>query len=329
MRARSLVRLLALALAACELRGGAARDGGPGGDDGGAIGAGAVTAIAPPDDLLQATHVWARAADEIWVLDGSPVVHIYDGAGGWTRWLTSAPWLSCLDARGPDEAWFCAGRYLMGYDGSYAELTPVYALPDDGRLLAVWAPGPSAQWAIGDGRVLRYDRASVEWTDQLAEASGPHALWGAAEDDVYVIGGAELLHFDGRAWSTVEGIRPGSSSQVWGLGSDDVWVTGVLTERADGIAHRGAGGWAFDDDRVSAPLVAQDGTASDDVWGVGHGGTIARWDGEDWELVDETPSTGTTSRRLYGVDVAEDAVWIVGEDLDEGRRAAVLLRVTR
>ena len=57
-----------------------------------------------------------------------------------------------------------------------------------------------------------------------------------------------------------------------------------------------------------APLRAITGTAANDVWAVGDGGTVVRWNGKAWASV---PS-GTTADLLAVTKAPGGSVWIGG-----------------
>jgi hypothetical protein len=117
--------------------------------------------------------------------------------------------------------------------------------------------------------------AGAAWSPLRADLDrSALAIWGTADDDVYVVGGplgapgmSLLTHWDGRRWTE---IPTGSSETLW-------WV------------------WGAPGDAV-------------DLWMVGENGTVLRYDGR---AVREMP-TGTAAH-FYGVwGAAADDVYLVG-----------------
>jgi hypothetical protein len=146
------------------------------------------------------------------------------------------------------------------------------------------------------------------------------AVWGRAADDVWVVGKDEtqgdsvsLQHYDGQHWlntphlfmapyQTLRAIS-GAGSDVWFVGDEDGQY-GIAT-RWDGETFH-AVYTLFGSTRLDGVFVR----ASEDVWGVGTGGAIGRYRGQDWQLVDSKVSVD-----LHGVWAsAEDDAWVVGDD---------------
>jgi hypothetical protein len=59
--------------------------------------------------------------------------------------------------------------------------------------------------------------------------SDPRGLWGTGPTDVWLAGGDGLAHWDGAAWSRVEGVDGaltevlGRDGEVWAAGVSGVW----------------------------------------------------------------------------------------------------------
>jgi hypothetical protein len=81
---------------------------------------------------------------------------------------------------------------------------------------------------------------------------------------------------------------------IWGSGPSDVWAVGAGTQHWDGAK------WTrVDAGSGSNELRALSGSASNNVWAAGDGGTVVRWNGLGWSAV-----TRPTSDDLYGIWVA-------------------------
>lgn len=108
----------------------------------------------------------------------------------------------------------------------------------------VWGRAADEVYAIGDdGTVIRYD--GTGWTalplspSRLFQAR----IWSSGPDDVYIVNGYEMYHFDGAAWTTTmmgEGIQ---LEAIWGSGPNDVYAVGD-----DGTILHYPGGWLGDVD---------------------------------------------------------------------------------
>lgn len=100
----------------------------------------------------------------------------------------------------------------------------------------------------------------------------------------------------------------GALSGVWGSSPSDVWIVGGRPGEAE-IRHYDGLGWS----EVDAPegadlLVWVYGFGPDDAIAVGVGGTVVRWNGSAWRLVDSG-----TDADLWGVfGFSPDDLWIVG-----------------
>ena len=69
-----------------------------------------------------------------------------------------------------------------------------------------------------------------------------HAIWGAADNDIWAVGeSGAIIHWDGAAWAMSVAAFPVNKKKphlygVWGSGPNDVWIVG------DGIALHSTGG---------------------------------------------------------------------------------------
>lgn len=239
----------------------------------------------PAEELGGAVlSITGTAWDDVWVAgadDGAgPLVAHHDGTS-WTR----------LDAGSPGDAWW------------------VWQPP------VAWSPVHPV-WVVGDaGRVLRFDGAS--WDEAVTDPQITlFGLWGAAEDDVWTVGGditgagrASIYHFDGATWTAAtlpEDVAAGLAIyKVWGAASDDVWACGT-----DGvILHWDGLAWTRVESGTSTLLLTVAGGAANDVYAVGGYGnaTVLHYDGVAWS--DESPEF---TPDMNGVFVRDGAAAIVG-----------------
>ncbi|MDP2313889.1 MAG: hypothetical protein Q8P41_13360 [Pseudomonadota bacterium] len=212
-----------------------------GADDTGETGPAAAWTIVAEDQPAAFLSVWGSSAEDVWVVgadagSGPAVLH-YDGAA-WTSADTGT----------------------------------------SGDLWWVTSAGGDAVWMGGaDGRVLQYSRASGTAVEHVLDpVITVFGVWGAADDDVWAVGGdigassdaSQVWHWDGAAWTRAD--LPADAAAA--LAIYKVW-----------------------------------GRSATDVWAVGTGGTGLHWDGTAWSPV----VTGTT-RNLFTVHGTDVAVWAVG-----------------
>jgi hypothetical protein len=124
-------------------------------------------------------------------------------------------------------------------------------------------------------------------------AADLHAVWVLARDDAYAVGNAgTLLHYDGTRWRAVTTSPPIPTDldlqSIWGASGDDFYV--ISSDAGDrNVLHVTARTQLGYEAMPSYGLKAVWGTARDNVYAVGLGGTIRRFDGASWQEV----STGT------------------------------------
>jgi hypothetical protein len=196
-------------------------------------------------------------------------------------------------------------------------------------LASIWGVGSSSAWAVGatysasgeqNGPALyRYDGAS--WTACATGAScsppggqGLNAVFGLGEDDVWIVGKEQALHWDGATWKSRAMGFTGTAAGVWCAKPNDCWiVTGTQMFRWNGTA------WAsFKVGEEYAGAVW--GFSPSDVWaGTGPGfsgpATLVHWDGSAWSQpypVEGSPNNAGVIRGLWGV--APSDIWAVGDN---------------
>ena len=180
---------------------------------------------------------WVAAPDDVWIVGGVP------GAGDDTR-----------------------NDVLMHWNGE--QLVRDDTLPKRGvALLKVWGSGPDDMWIAGEHGTL-WRRTQAGWVDHATSSSTLFSVHGCSHDDVYAVGGSQLLHFDGAQWSQEGATLYGAAVGV-SCADDAVVVTGSggLKLRKD----RRSGHW-FDEQLVApwdtdfhAAWIDHDGGA----WAVG------------------------------------------------------------
>ncbi|GAB4202514.1 MAG: hypothetical protein OHK0013_15880 [Sandaracinaceae bacterium] len=237
-------------------------------------------------------------------------------------------WLMNVAARAADDVWIVGGTPARGvalhYDGRAWEDV---AVPTDVPLLN-WAMPFTANDVLmvgNGGTVLRWDGVALVPMESGTEED-LWGVWGATPDNVWAVGGTgfspsepTLLHFDGTAWAPVsfgplERANVHAFFKVWGSGPDDVWVVGQrgVVLHFDGVSWREELVGASDD------LVAVWGTGPDDVVMVGgrSNGIVTTWDGASFVTTPLAPLPG-----LNGVWLDNERVFHVAGN--EGTVATV------
>jgi hypothetical protein len=209
--------------------------------------------------------------------------------------------LLSLTGRARDDVWTVGGDdgegpLVLHLDGeTWTRVSP----ESPGDLWWVWL-GATQVWTVGAaGRVLRLDPVNhvkvIE--ESLGESITLFGVWGANEDEVWVVGGDTNLSANGaivaryrpaQGWDfppiPAEAAAQIAVYKVWGRAADEVYAvgTGGVILRWDGLA------WSSMDSPTDRTLFTVNGTA-ETLYAVGSSGTglLLRNDGEAW--VDVTP----------------------------------------
>jgi hypothetical protein len=194
------------------------------------------------------------------------------------------------------------------------------ALP--GALLGVTGRGRDDVWTVGgddgEGPLVLHLHGET-WTRVLPESPGD--LWWVwlGETKVWTVGAAgRVLQLDPVEHIKVMEESLGASITlfgVWGASEDEVWVVGgdtnVSANGAIVARYRPVQGWDFPP--IPAEAAAQVavykvwGRSADEVYAVGTGGVILRWDGVAWTSMDSP-----TDRTLFTVNGTADTLYAVG-----------------
>lgn len=286
-----------------------------------------------PEILRWNGRAWARVAhatgqnvlaiggtgpNDVWVFSDAnyPAMH-WDGAE-WTRTATvGSQSLRALWGSRADDIW------AIGFDGAYgvwhwdgSAWSNRTELPFTVRpyppLLGIWGRSAREVWAVGysadEPRVIRWDGSA--WQRVTTPATGPLVrVWGSGERDVWILGVREVLHWDGRAWSTrpVGGTIPELRevrAAVAVSGERDAWFVGQGGQMARWDGER----WSESPPSVREHQRAVWGASETDIWSVGAQGTTLHWDGATWRRV---PS-GTTEELVAVWGRSGRDVWAAG-----------------
>lgn len=181
---------------------------------------------------------------------------------------------------------------LVRFDGAAWAFEPM----PDGFPLANWVYGferseGTVLWVAGNDGMTARRSATGEWTTMdLGTPSALWGIWGAADDDVWTVGGnipgdePILAHYDGAAWTLME--IPALDRdfdalfKVWGTGPDNVFAVGHYGV----ILHYDGSTWTQQLSGTTSDLISLWGTGPSEIVAVGGraAGVIARYDGSAW-----------------------------------------------
>jgi hypothetical protein len=139
---------------------------------------------------------------------------------------------------------------------------------------------------------------------------GNRGMWGTAATNVYAANHTGLLRWNGTAWAHVPEARWRSLYDVWGASATDVWAVGDKGEmlrwngtawtlqRFDGTSVAAQPLGNFDTPAQSYTLRGVWGSSATNVFAVGDGGVVLRYNGTSWSRM----TTGTTAQlnRVWG-----------------------------
>lgn len=154
--------------------------------------------------------VWGTGPDNV-IVAGDRTIYQGSHSAGWTSY--NVPDLADLS-----DIWGSANDdiYILGSNGRYTHFDGsawTMTLLDYGyMLMGIWGFGPDDIHIVGydqstdSSLTLHWDGTS--WTKLVNPSTASlYGVWGPAPDDVYAVGGfsygAEILHYDGMAWSDV------------------------------------------------------------------------------------------------------------------------------
>jgi Bacterial Ig-like domain/FG-GAP-like repeat/Right handed beta helix region len=177
-----------------------------------------------------------------------------------------------------------------------------------GALYGVWGSSASDIYAVGAAQILHYD--GVRWTQVYTSGVNFDGVWGSSSSDVYAVGDQTIVHFDGTDWSVV---NPGLSISnrlwdVWGSSAGNVIIVGEL-----GSIYRYNGSiWETMNSLTTETLQGVWGASASEVFAVGSAGEVIRYNGTglDW-----APMILVSSENLNDVwGTSGSDVFAVGEN---------------
>ncbi|HEY5934559.1 MAG TPA: hypothetical protein VIU61_07990 [Kofleriaceae bacterium] len=211
--------------------------------------------LAPPgDDTLWWVTGGSGERTDTWMVGEHGAIARWDGDAFTTLASPIDTTLFGAWLAAPDDVWIVGGRpgagavlendVVLHWDG---ERLAREMIPTRGAaLLKIWGSAPDDLWIAGEHGTL-WHRTAGGWVDHATGSSTLFSVHGCARDDVYAVGGSQILHYDGTAWSQV---GPPIYAAAIGVvcGPDGALITG-----SGGLKlrfERQTGAW-FDDQLVA------------------------------------------------------------------------------
>lgn len=191
------------------------------------------------------------------------------------------------------------GRMLRGADDAW---TPV-DVGTSANLRGIWAEHATRVIAVGDaGTILRFD--GVDWIPEAAPIVDYTDVWGFSSDDAIAVARGGLIAVrDAAGWSAAFSPVATDLHGVWGTSTSNAFAVGD----AGVILHLGDDGqWRAMSVPVLDDWVAVSGSGGQ-VWMVGAGGSVLRYDGVSWNVEESPPVAG-----FGGVFVRSGEVFATG-----------------
>ncbi len=266
--------------------------------------------------------VWADGQDYLFAVgvdDDSGVVLRWNGR----KWECNHSGLSILygiGGRAPDNI-FAVGAdgAVRHYDAAADQwiwCKPITSLP----LYSVAATGANEVMAVGgallDAVIIHWD--GTAWSKMDTEsAPGLHAIWTAAQDDVFAVGSeGAILHWDGNGWSRMETNETRTFNAVWGSDSENIFAaTTTIYNGSSRLWQWDGSGWSDVFPGTQDSIRAIWASSANDVWAVSGSEYLEDFhvfhrDGFTWRIM----KTGVADsiRDVWGA--SSDAVFLVGNN---------------
>jgi hypothetical protein len=289
---------------------------------------------------LQHLHgVWGTGSDDAWAVGAAGAIIHWNGAVWSAVTSTTTQDLRAVWGSSRSDVWAVgSGRTILHWNGSAWSASPTSMA---GTFNSVWGSSSRTVYAVGDaGWLATWNATAWEVGKPVSYANtrNLNAVWGAAPDDVWIVGqfcldldtdpscgGATFLHWNGANWSAPDSIGVPVLYAAWGSGSSDVWAAGDDTRVGRAlIVHSSGSAWTdvSPANPASGGAHAIWGSGPNDIWTVGFGpaiigpggettltGTIMHFDGAAW-----TPAVMNSSLQLNGVwGSSPNDVWAVAD----------------
>jgi hypothetical protein len=166
----------------------------------------------------------------------------------------------------------------------------------DANLNSVWGFGDGSAIAVGDaGTILTFGGALWKTVPGIGTAARLNGVWGSAPNNVYAVGQFEVVHWNGTTWNA-NPLAPVFQGTAWdfqaihGTDANHIWIVG-RTGRVTSFNGL-QGQWTTQQLPGIPDLFSVWAVSPEEVYAVGAGGVIFRFDGTVWAQM-ESPTTET------------------------------------
>ncbi|HYP39271.1 MAG TPA: hypothetical protein VEX13_02840 [Chloroflexia bacterium] len=193
-------------------------------------------------------------------------------------------------------------------------------------LLAIHMLNPSEGWAIGEEVILHFTSSTGTWEPQHMPGGRPRDVDMLTSDDGWIVGDTfspngiaqYILHYDGTAWSTVEGIPSDGQGYVLTaidmVSPTDGWAVGANTilHYTSGSAGGGRGKWESVKPNTDEQYTLYDikMVSAEEGWATGWGGIIMHYIDGAWTKVE----SGVQDTMFSLAVVSPTDIWAVGDN---------------
>jgi hypothetical protein len=249
-------------------------------------------------DGLSTGEVYATIGDSLMLWNGDR----------WTGLASPGYQLTSISAAAGDRIWIVArdeggiGNFVWMWNGSTFQFGQQSSMD---RFNSIWCDdaGDTVFVATDYGYVHKWPPSPWEWMEADPQHRDLLDVWGSSAHDVFAVGADGLIvHYDGSGWTEMaSGVTDAlrAIDQTIAVGDN-----GAIT-LFDGSS------WRAEDAGVATGLNAVCYIDENEIWAVGNGGVVIRYNGSDWIRY---------QRALYTVDLmsvwgpATDDVWFGGRD---------------
>ena len=219
--------------------------------------------------------------DAEWTVTVAPAVSIYDSNNSLVN--TYAPTFTSPVAEGDGF-----------YGGDYLQNAVSDALP--GETVKLGDGIYEVASGITVAKAITIESVNGASFTTLRPIHNLRGVWGSDSDDVYAVGhGGTILHYNGTSWSSQTSGTTNNLYGVWGTSNGNhvfaVGASGTI------LYSTGSGSWTALASGTTNTLYGIWGNDEEDVFAVGHNGTILNYNGTSWSSM-----TSNTTNTLYSVE---------------------------
>jgi hypothetical protein len=191
---------------------------------------------------------------------------------------------------GPSDVWAVGEQgVILHFNGT--EWSTVEEPSHDYTLWGVWGASPTSLWTIGgvvDGSgtsiIRHYDGERWEDVPDIGvERELLFKVWGTSEENIYVVGTTDILHYDGTDWTRTASPTTDRLLTVRGRGPDDIYAVGGVSAAV--VVHYDGTEWTEIEVDPVGGLMGVWTAPGEPVVVSGRNGAILWDDGDGFELV--------------------------------------------